>query len=302
MKDNYQDLLNKIIDTDKMNGAYNIRLNGKAISKNITDNIDIITKKDGLDIVVKDNTNYEFIYLPVLITESGLTDIVYNDFYIGKNSHVYVIAGCAISHNSSKKSLHNGIHRFYLEENANLTYIETHYGDGNKKNSKLMNPITEIYMKKNSIMNMKTVQIKGIDRTKRITKAILDEGTKLDIVEKIMTNNNQIADTVFNIKLNGKDSKCHVISRSLAMDKSKQKFKSIIYGNNKCYAHVECDAIVKDNAKIVAIPEIVANNVDANLIHEASIGKIAGEQLIKLMTLGLTEKEAEAEIIKGFLR
>ena len=270
-----KDLLKNVIQDINYDYAYNIRSNSKSIERNI------VAKEEnkGIDIIVKDNTKFEYIYIPVLITESGLTDIVYNDFYIGKNSNVYIIAGCAIKNEGVQKSEHNGIHRFFVEEGANVHYMETHYAEGHKHNSKILNPVTEIYLKNGSSMDMKSIQIKGVDKTKRITKAILEDNTKLEIVEKIMTDNNAKADTIFDVKLNGNNS-----------------------GNNKCYSHVECDAILKDKGKVVSIPEIVANNVDANLVHEATIGKIAGEQLIKLMTLGLTEKEAEAEIIKGFLK
>lgn len=299
-----KNLLKNVAPEINSNYAYNIRSNSKSIERKITDNVNIISKDDnsGIDIIVKDNTNFEYIYIPVLITESGLTDIVYNDFYIGKNSNVYIVAGCAIKNEGNVKSEHDGIHRFYLEEGSTVHYIETHYAEGHKHVEKNLNPVTEIYMKKGSYMDMKSVQIKGVNKTRRVTKAILDDDTKLEIIEKIMTDNNSKADTIFDVKLNGENSSCHVSSRSFATGNSKQKFKSIIYGNNKCYSHVECDAILKDKGKVVSIPEIVANNVDANLVHEATIGKIAGEQLIKLMTLGLTEKEAEREIIKGFLK
>lgn len=304
MNDIEKDLLKNVIPDINFNYAYNIRSNSKSIERKVNDNVTIISKEDnkGIDIIVKDNTKFEYIYIPVLITESGLNDIVYNDFYIGKNSNVYIIAGCAIKNEGSLKSEHNGIHRFYLEEGANVHYMETHYAEGHKHNDKILNPVIEIYLKKDSSMDMKSIQIKGVDKTKRITKAILEDNAKLEVIEKIMTDNSAKADTIFDVKLNGNNSSCHVISRSFATGNSKQKFKSVIYGNNKCYAHVECDAILKNNGRVVAIPEIVANNVDANLVHEASIGKIAGEQLIKLMTLGLTEKEAEKEIIKGFLK
>lgn len=304
MNNTEKELLKKVISNINFDYAYNIRSNSKSIDRKITDNVDIITKEDnkGIDIIVKDDTKFEYIYIPVLITKSGIKDLVYNDFYIGKNSNVYIIAGCAIKNGGDLKSEHNGIHRFFLEEGAKVHYIETHYAEGHKHNNKILNPVTEIYLKKGSYMNVKSIQIKGVDKTKRITKAILEENSKLEITEKIMTDNKAIADTFFDIKLNGNNSSCHVVSRSFATNVSKQKFKSTIFGNSKCYARVECDAILKDKAKVISIPEIIANNIDANLIHEASIGKIASEQLIKLMTLGLTEKEAEKEIIKGFLK
>lgn len=285
-------------------GAYNIRKNGEGIERKITDNINIITKKDksGIDIFVKENTKFEFVHIPVIITESGLKDVVYNDFYIGKNANVVIIAGCGIHNNHHKDSEHNGIHRFFLEEGAKVKYIEKHYGEGSGDGKRILNPITEVELKNGASMEMETVQIKGVDSTARETKAILESDTNLTISEKIMTHGNQFAKTEFYVELNGENSSTHVTSRSVAQDESKQEFVSKILGNTKCYAHVECDAIIKDNGKVVAIPEIDANNVEANLIHEAAIGKIAGEQLMKLMTLGLTEKEAEEQIINGFLR
>lgn len=277
---------------------------GQGIERKITDNINIVTKKDksGIDIIVKENTKFEFVHIPVIITESGLKDVVYNDFYIGKNANVTIIAGCGIHNDHHKDSIHNGIHRFYLEEGAKVKYIEKHYGEGSGDGKRILNPITEVELKNRATMEMETVQIKGVDSTVRETKAKLDDSTNLTISEKIMTHGNQFAKTEFYVELNGENSSTHVTSRSVAQDESKQEFISKVLGNTKCYAHVECDAIIKDNGKVVAIPEIDANNVDANLIHEAAIGKIAGEQLMKLMTLGLTEKEAEEQIINGFLR
>ncbi len=299
-----QNLLNKVIENIDYNYAYNIRSNSRSIQRKITDNVNIVSKEDntGIDIYVQDNTKFEYIYIPVLITESGLTDIVYNDFHIGKNSNVYIVAGCAIKNNGKSKSEHNGIHRFYLEEGSVVHYIENHYAEGHNHGSKIINPITEVYLKKDSFMDIKSVQIKGVNYTKRITKGILEDNSTLEITEKIMTDGDEKADTIFDIKLKGIDSSCNVISRSYATGSSKQRFKSSIYGNNKSYAHVECDAILMDKGRVEAIPRIIANDVNANLSHEASIGKIAKDQLIKLMTLGLTEKEAEKEIIKGFLK
>lgn len=277
---------------------------GEGIERKITDNINIVTKEDksGIDIFVKENTKFEFVHIPVIITESGLKDVVYNDFYIGKNANVVIIAGCGIHNDHHKDSEHNGIHRFFLEEGAKVKYIEKHYGEGSGDGKRILNPVTEVELKDGASMEMETVQIKGVDSTIRETKAILEDNTNLTISEKIMTHGNQFAKTEFYVELNGENSSTHVTSRSVATDESKQEFISKILGNTKCYAHVECDAIIKDNGKVVAIPEIDANNVDANLIHEAAIGKIAGEQLMKLMTLGLTEKEAEEQIINGFLR
>ena len=300
-----KNLLNEISNFDNIKkGAYNIRKNGKGIERKVTENINIVTKKDkpGIDIYVKENTKFEFLHIPVILTESGLNDLVYNDFYIGKNANVIIIAGCGIHNDHHKDSQHDGIHRFFLEEGAKVKYIEKHYGEGKGDGKRILNPVTEAYLEKDSNLEMESYQIKGVDSTIRETKGVLKENATFVVTEKIMTAGNQLAKTIFNVKLNGDNSSTHVTSRSVATENSKQEFVSKIYGNAKCYARSECDAIIKDDAKVIATPKIIANNVDANLIHEAAIGKIAGEQLVKLMTLGLTEKEAEDRIINGFLK
>lgn len=300
-----KELLGEISNLENIpKGAYNIRKNGKGIERKITENINIITKTDksGIDIYVKENTKFEFIHIPVIITESGLKDVVYNDFYIGKNASVIIVAGCGIHNDHHKDSQHDGIHRFYLEEGAKVKYIEKHYGEGDGQGKRILNPITEVYLKNGSSLEMQSSQIKGVDSTIRETRGELQANTNFVVSEKIMTHGKQFAKTIFDVQLNGENASTHVTSRSVATDNSEQLFVSKIYGNEKCFAHSECDAIIKDNAKVTATPEITANNVEANLIHEAAIGKIAGEQLTKLMTLGLSEKEAEEEIIKGFLR
>ena len=298
-------LLNIIsgIDT-KIQGAYNIRKDGKAVDRKTVEGINIISKQDkpGIDIYVSQNVKDEIVHIPVIITESGITDVVYNDFYIGKNANITIMAGCGIHNDHNSVSQHDGIHRFFLEEGAHVKYVEKHYGEGKGKGERILNPITEITLKKGATLEMETVQIKGVNSSIRTTKAKLYKDTNLIVQEKIMTNESQYAKTIFDVKLNGENASTHVTSRSVATDNSKQEFISKVYGNKKCFAHVECDAIVKDNAKVKAVPAINANNVEANLIHEAAIGKIAGEQLTKLMSLGLSEKEAEAEIIKGFLK
>ncbi len=299
------ELLKEVADIDSTpKGAYNIRKNGKGIERQITENINIVTKEDksGIDIFVKENTKFEFVHIPVIITESGLKDVVYNDFYIGKNADVVIIAGCGIHNDHHKDSQHDGIHRFFLEEGAKVRYIEKHYGEGKGAGKRVLNPVTEVHLKSGSSLEMESVQIKGVDSTIRVTKGILEDNTNLVVSEKIMTHGTQTAKTEFNVELNGENASTHVTSRSVAVDKSVQEFKSNVVGNSKCFGHVECDAIIKDKAKVIAIPEIIANNVEANLIHEAAIGKIAGEQLTKLMTLGLSEKEAEEQIIQGFLK
>ena len=305
MNNTDKDLLKEINETlDEKSEVYNIRKNGESIKRKVNSYIDIVTKEDksGIDIYVKENTLFGIVHIPVIITESGLTDVVYNDFHIGANANVIIMAGCGIHNDLHKDSEHDGIHRFYLEENAKVTYVEKHYGEGKGTGKRILNPTTEIYMKKGSSMNMDSVQIKGVDDTIRITKATLDAETTLEISEKILTTGSQTAKTEFIVELNGENASVHVTSRSVAEGSSTQEFTSNITGNTKCYAHVECDAIIKDEGKVKAIPEIYAKNIDANLIHEAAIGKIAGAQLNKLMTLGLNEQEAEEVIIKGFLK
>lgn len=300
-----EDLLKKLSDDDPLKAeVYNVRKNGKSVKRKVNSYINIVSKEDGsgIDVYVKENTLFGIVHIPVIITESGLTDVVYNDFHIGKNANVIIMAGCGIHNDEHKDCEHDGIHRFYLEEGAKVKYAETHYGEGVGTGKKTLNPTTEITMKKGSSMTMNTTQIKGVDDTNRITKATLDEDSTLVINEKILTNNNQRATTDFWVTLDGNNASAHVTSRSVATDDSYQEFKSNIIGNTKSFAHVECDAIIKDNGTVRAIPEIYAKNVEANLIHEAAIGKIAGEQLTKLMTLGLSAKKAESAIIKGFLK
>ena len=292
------------VQNGEFKGAYNIRKNGEGVERQITENVNIVTKKDvsGIDIYVKENTKFEFIHIPVIITQSGLSDVVYNDFYIGENANVTIIAGCGIHNDHHKDSEHNGIHRFFLEKGAKVKYIEKHYGEGEGTGKKVLNPETEVHLKEDATMEMESVQIKGVDSTVRTTKGVIGKNSSFIATEKIMTHGMQYAKTIFEVDLNGENASTKVTSKSVATENSKQEFCSKVTGNEKCFGHIECDAIIKDSAKVIAIPEIIANNVEANLIHEAAIGKIAGGQLIKLMTLGLTEKEAEEAIINGFLK
>ena len=298
-----ENLLKSVIDEAEIKAdALSTRINGKLINKKTNKYIDIQPKttQNGLDIYIKENTKFGIIHLPVIISQSGLKEVVYNDFYIGKNSNVIVLAGCGIHNDLHEDSSHDGIHRFYLEENSKVKYIEKHIGMG--KGEKSINPITEIYLKKGSQMNINTTQISGVNNSNRITKAFLEEDANLEVIEKILTANKEYAKTNFYIELNANNSRAHIISRSVATDESVQEFYSDIVGKTKCFAHVECDAILKDKGNVLAVPKIEAKNIEANLIHEATIGKIAGEQLIKLMSMGLTEKEAEEAIIRGFLK
>lgn len=285
-------------------GAYNIRANGEKAGRNTTANIDIVTKEDkpGIDIIIKPGTKNVSVHIPVVLSQSGLKEMVYNDFYIGEGADVTIVAGCGIHNSGDADSEHDGIHSFFVGKNAKVKYIEKHYGEGDGKGSRILNPQTIVNMEEGSYMEMDTVQIKGVDSTERVTKAKIDKDATLIIKEKIMTHGTQVAKTDFEVELNGENASTHVISRSVAKDKSSQVFLSSVNGNNKCHGHTECDAIIMDEAKVSAIPKINANHIDAGLIHEAAIGKIAGEQLMKLMTLGLTEAEAEAQIINGFLK
>ncbi len=285
-------------------GAYNIRANGISAGRNTTANIDIVTKEDkqGIDIIIKPGTKRESVHIPVVLSQSGLTEMVYNDFYVGDDCDITIIAGCGIHNGGDLASKHDGIHSFFIGKNSHVKYVEKHYGSGDGKGERIMNPETIIHVGENSFMEMETVQIKGVDSTKRFTTADLADGAKLIVTEKLMTHGTQYAATDFTVDLNGTDSSANIISRAVAREDSKQLFLAKINGNNKCAGHSECDAIIMDNAKISAIPEITANHLDAALIHEAAIGKIAGEQIIKLMTLGLSEEEAEAQIINGFLK
>ena len=297
-------LLIEIADLHKTpEGAYNIRANGKLDSRNTTANIDIISKPEGngIDIKIKDNTVNESVHIPVVLSESGLKETVYNDFYIGNNCDVVIVAGCGIDNCGKQDSEHDGIHRFFVGENSKVKYVEKHYGSGNGDGKRILNPGTEVTLGKNSVMEMEMVQIKGVDSTERRTVADLDEGAKLVVRERLMTHGEQSATSYYHVNLNGKGSSADVVSRSVARDSSFQKFDSRITGNAPCNGHTECDAIIMDKAKILAIPQLEANDIDSALIHEAAIGKIAGEQILKLMTLGLTEAEAEEKIISGFL-
>ena len=300
-----KNLLEQITDLHAVTqGAYNIRANGQMAGRHTTANIDIITKDDksGIDIRIKPGTKNESVHIPVVLSQSGLTEMVYNDFYIGEGADVTIVAGCGIHNCGVDTSKHDGIHTFYLEKNAKVRYVERHYGEGDGNGENIMNPETVVHLKEGAHMEMETTQIKGIDSTIRVTRGDLAEGASLEIHEKIMTHGKQYAKTDFMVDLNGDNSSVNLVSRSVAKGESKQEFFSIMNGNGACAGHSECDAIIMDHACVAASPQLTANNIDANLIHEAAIGKIAGEQLIKLMTLGLTEKEAEEQIINGFLK
>lgn len=298
-------MLREIADLYKIpKGAYNIRTNGQSAARNTTANIDIVSKTDkpGIDIKIKPGTKNEAVHIPVVISETGLKEVVYNDFFVGEDSDVTIIAGCGIHNCGGQDSQHDGVHRFFVGKNARVRYVEKHYGEGDDVGKRILNPVTEVYQEEGSYVEMEMVQIKGVDSTIRITKAELADGAKMIVHERLMTHGEQEATSTYEVALNGAGSSADVSSRSVARDTSVQTFEANIIGNNMCNGHAECDAIIMDKARVISVPKLDANCVDAALIHEAAIGKIAGEQLIKLMTLGLTEQEAEEQIITGFLR
>ena len=300
-----KNLLSEIMDLEIVpEGAYNIRANGESAARHTTANIDIVTKTDkpGIDIIIKPGTKNERVDIPVLLTKTGLKDLVYNDFYIGEDADVLIVAGCGIHNAGDEETAHDGIHSFHVGKNAKLKYVEKHYGEGEGTGERVLNPTTEIEIDEGGYMEMESAQLGGVDSTVRVTRAKLADRATLVIGEKIMTHGKQTAITDFTVDLDGENCGAHVVSRSVAKDESCQTFLSCINGNNLCSGHTECDAIIMDSARVDAIPKVAANHVQASLIHEAAIGKIAGEQLIKLMTLGLSEKQAEEQIINGFLR
>lgn len=285
-------------------GAYNLRANGESVGRKSTDNIDIQTNKElgGLNITVKDGTTKESVHIPVVISESGITETVYNDFHIGENCDILIVAGCGIDNCGTQDSEHDGIHRFWIGKNSKVRYVEKHYGSGDGKGQRILNPQTEVYMEDGSSMEMEMVQIKGVDSTERVTKAELGADARLVVRERLMTHGTQKAGSVYTVSLNGDGGSADIVSRGVARDNSYQKLDLKIIGNAACSGHTECDSIIMDNGKILAVPSLEANCIDSQLIHEAAIGKIAGDQLTKLMTLGLTEAEAEEQIINGFLK
>lgn len=298
-------LLEAVADLHKVpQGAYNIRRDGKGIERHSTEHIEIVPKTDkpGIDIIIKPGTKNESVHIPVLLTQSGLNDLVYNDFYIGENSDVVIVAGCGIHNGGDEKSQHDGIHAFHIGKGAKVKYVEKHYGEGDGKGQRVLNPTTIVEMDENSYCEMEMVQIKGVDSTVRDTTANLKAGAKLLVVEKLMTHGEQSARSDIVVNLDGEDSSTRIISRSVAKDSSSQIFYPRAVGNNKCRAHVQCDSIIMDSAKIRSIPEIAANHPDAQIVHEAAIGRINNDQLIKLQTFGMTEEEAEQVIIEGFLK
>ena len=305
LTDIQKQLLAEIADLHKVpEGAYNIRANGVSAGRNSTANIEITSKEDkpGIDIRIMPGTKNESVHIPVVLSESGLKDVVYNDFFVGDDSDVVIVAGCGINNCGNQDSDHDGVHRFFVGKNAHVKYVEKHYGEGEGSGKRILNPTTEVNLGEGSTMEMEMVQIKGVDSTIRTTLAKLDKKARLVVHERLMTHGVQSAESSYTIELNGDGSSADVVSRSVAREKSRQHYCSRLVGNAACSGHTECDAIIMDTATVLAVPELEANNIDAALIHEAAIGKIAGDQIIKLMTLGLTEAEAEEQIVNGFLR
>jgi len=285
-------------------GAYNIRKNGEGLSRRSTANIEIRSKTDkpGIDIIVAPGTVNESVHIPVIITETGVDDLVYNDFFIGDGADVLIVAGCGIHNAGSSKSQHDGIHTFHIGKNAKVKYVEKHYGEGEGTGERILNPVTVVEQDENSSCEMEMVQIKGVDSTKRDTKASLGAGAKLIVTERLLTHGRQEALSNIEVNLNGEDASAQIVSRTVAKDRSKQVFYYNAVGNEKCRAHVQCDSIIMDSATVSSIPGITANSAYAQIIHEAAIGRINNDQLTKLMTFGLSEEEAEEVIISGFLK
>ncbi|MDD5963948.1 MAG: SufD family Fe-S cluster assembly protein [Oscillospiraceae bacterium] len=300
-----QALLEKIADlTGKPVGAFNIRKDSGCEARQSTEHIEITPKtdgKEGIDIRVKDGTRGETCHIPVIISKTGVTEMVYNDFYIGENCDVDIIAGCGIHNSGCNESRHDGVHTFHIGKNSRVHYAEKHYGEGDGEGKNIMNPQTIVYLDEGASIQMETVQIRGIDSTRRYTKLVCGKDAEAVITERLLTHGHQHAESDMVIELNGEDSRGRVISRSVAQDESKQVFRPVVIGNDRCFGHVQCDSIIMGSAKIESVPAITANSTEAQLIHEAAIGKIAGDQLLKLQSLGLTEEEAEDTILKGFL-
>ena len=298
-------LLKEVADLDALPvGAYNVRVNGESSERTTTANIDIVSKTDksGIDIIIKPGTKNESVHIPVILSQSGMKEMVYNDFYVGEDCDVTIVAGCGIHNCGGGDSAHDGLHRFFVGKNAKVRYVEKHYGEGDGRGKRVMNPTTEVHLEEGASMILEATQISGIDDTLRKTIATLAENATLEVQEKVLTTGEQNAVSEFVADLNGAGSSCNIVSRTVARDKSTQHFSSTLNGNAACSGHTECDSIIMDSAKVSASPQLTAADVDASLIHEAAIGKIAGEQLLKLMTLGLTEQEAEERIVSGFLK
>lgn len=297
-------LLKEIADLHSIpQGAHNIRRNGEGISRVSTAHIEIAPKtgKPGIDVVIRPGTVNESVHIPVVLSDSGITDVVYNTFEIGEGSDVLIVAGCGIHNAGLSDSEHDGVHEFIVRRNARMRYVEKHYGEGPGTGRRILNPVTVVHVEENGFAELELVQIRGVDSTERESRISLEAGARLVITERLLTSDDQTAESRIVIDLNGEDSTAQVMSRSVAKDRSSQVFHFELNGRNRCRGHVQCDSIIMDQSNVQSIPEVGAYHSEAQLIHEAAIGRIAGEQLLKLMSLGLTEEEAEATILEGFL-
>ena len=301
-----QGLLQAVADLTEIPGvgAYNIRKNGAGVSRRSTKNIKIVTKEDkpGIDILIMPGTKGEDVHIPVILSAEGMHDVVYNTFQVGAGADVRIVAGCGIHNDCESEAGHDGIHEFFIGKNARVKYVEKHYGEGEGTGKRVLNPTTKLYVEEGAQVELEMVQIKGVDNTVRDTYVELAEGARLIVVERLLTAGVQEADSIINVVMNGRDSSARVMSRSVAQGNSSQMFHMNLIGNNECRGHIQCDSIIMDNANVQSVPKISAFHSDAQLIHEAAIGKIAGAQLLKLMSLGLTEEEAEDRILQGFLK
>ena len=284
-------------------GAYNIREDGKCVGRECSENILIETKADkpGINVTIRPGTKGETVYIPSCVTQGGVDDLVYNDFFVGEDADIKIVAGCGVHTDDDHTARHNGIHHFHLAKNARVLYEEKHVGTGKGGGTHSINPVTSAELEEGSYLEINATQISGIDQASRQTRATVAADAKLVVRERLFTEGVQKTTTVFKVELNGDGSSADLVSRSVARDQSYQTMDSCIIGNAACTGHSECDSIIDGDAVVDASPRLFARNPDASLIHEAAIGKIAGEQILKLRTLGLTEEQAEQEIIEGFL-
>ncbi len=294
------------IDTSgfRQEGAYNLRYNGQALCHGDSEHIKIRRKEDrqGIDVYISSEARGEQVHIPVVIAKSGMTDIVYNDFYIGEGADVVIVAGCGIHNSGCNETRHDGIHAFHVGKNAKVVYEEKHYGEGEGTGQNILNPVTQINLEEGAVFTLDTVQIRGVDSTERKTDVDMGPGSRLVVMEKLMTHGSQSAVSNMEVRMNGSGSSAQIVSRSVAKGTSRQTFHPNAVGNALCKAHIQCDSIIMDEAQVCSIPEIDARNVDAQIVHEAAIGRINTEQLLKLRSFGMTEEEAEAVIIEVFLR
>lgn len=284
-------------------GSFNIRKNGQLLARNSDTDIEIVSKKDkdGIDIIVRPGVKNKSVHIPVLLTVGNFHDTVYNDFYIGEGAEVTIIAGCGIHNSTCNAAEHDGVHTFYVSKNAKVRYVERHYASGDGTGKKVFDPVTKIYLKEGAQFILESTQLGGVTYSDRKTYAAVGKRAQLIVKEKILTDNEEKAITDFKVRLTGAGSRADIVSHSVARGKSYQCFRSDLIGKNECFGHVECDGILLEGARIVSVPKIDAVSPEASLVHEAAVGKIAGEQLLKLMSLGLTEQEAEDAIIRGYL-